>query len=73
MLASHAFKPMTFVYNKKAAVDIAFVSPLYRGSVGVIHGVFQVAASRVFTASFQRLFHSKSAHLAISVVDFHLC
>ena len=40
MLASHAFRPMIFVYNKKAVVDFAFISPLYRGSVGVIYGVF---------------------------------
>ena len=73
MLASHAFKPMTFIYNKKAAVNFAFASPLYKGSVGVVYRVFQVAAFYIFAASFQRLFHSKSAHFAINVINFHLC
>jgi len=73
MLASHAFKPITFVCNKNAAVNSAFISLLYRGIVGVIYGVFQVAAFYVFAVSFQCLFHSKSAHFAINVVDFHLC
>ena len=72
MLASHAFRPITFVYNKNAAVDSAFVSPLYRGIVGVVYGVFQVAAFCVFAAFFQCLFHLRSAYLAINVVDFHL-
>jgi len=40
MLANHAFRPITFVYNKNAAVDFAFVSPLYKGIVGVIYEVF---------------------------------
>ena len=73
MLASHAFRPITFVCNKNAIVNSAFVSPLYKGIVGVIHGVFQVAVSYVFTAFFQCLFHSRSAHFAINVIDFHLC
>jgi len=73
MLASHAFKPITFVCNKNAAVDSAFVSPLYRGTVGVVYRVFQVAVFYVFVIFFQYLFHSRSAHLAMNVVDFHLC
>jgi len=73
MLASHAFRPITFVHNKNVAVDSAFVSPSYRGIVGVVYGVFQVAASYVFVASFQCFFHLRSAHLAINVIDFHLC
>jgi len=40
MLASHAFKPIVFVYNKNVAVDFAFISPLYKGIVGVVYGVF---------------------------------
>ena len=40
ILVSHAFKLMTFVYNRKAAVDFIFISPLYRESVNVIYGVF---------------------------------
>ena len=38
MLVSYAFRPKTSVYNKKAAVDSAFVSPLYRGRVSVTMG-----------------------------------
>ena len=45
MLVSHAFRPITFVYNKNTAVDFAFVSPLYRGIVGVIYGVFLLQTS----------------------------
>ena len=37
MLASYAFRPITSVYNKNAVVDFVFVSPLYRGTVGVVH------------------------------------
>ena len=72
MLASHAFRPITSIYNKNAAVDSVFVSPLYKGIVGVVHRVFQVTAFCVFAAFFQCLFHSRSAHLAINVVGFHL-
>ena len=73
MFASHAFRPRTSVRNRKAAVDSAFVSPLYRGRVGVDYGVFYVAASYVFTALFYCCFYLRSAHLAISVVDLYLC
>ena len=69
---SHAFRPRTSVYNKKAAVDSAFVSPLYRGRVGVDYGVFHMAASCAFAASFHCCFYLRSAHLAISIVDLHL-
>ena len=40
MLASYVFRPITSVYNKNAAIDFAFVSPLYRGTVGVVYKVF---------------------------------
>ena len=73
MLASHAFKPITFVYNKNAAVDSAFISPLYKGIVGVVHGVFQMAVFCDFAIFFQCLFYLRSAHLAINVINFHLC
>ena len=73
MLVSHAFRPRTSVYSKKAAVDSAFVSPLYRGRVGVDYGVFHVAASCTFTTSFHYRFYLRSAHLVISVVDLYLC
>ena len=73
MLTSYAFRPKTSVHSRKAAVDSTFVSPLYRGRVGVNYGVFHVAASYVFAASFYYYFHSRSAYLAISVVDLYLC
>jgi len=56
MLAIHAFKPITFVYNKNAAVDFVFVSPLYKRIVGVVHKVFQVAVFYDFAVSFQHFF-----------------
>ena len=73
ILVSYTFRPKTSVRSRKAAVDSAFVSPSYRGSIGVDYGVFHVAASCVFAACFQRYFYSRSAYLAISVVDLHLC
>ena len=72
MLASHAFRPRTSVRSRKAAVDSAFVSTLYRGRVGVDHGVFHVAASYAFAVSFHRRFYLRSAHLAISIIDLYL-
>ena len=73
MLVSHAFRPRTSVRSRKVAVDSAFVSPLYRGRVGVDHGVFYMAASCAFVAFFHCRFYLRSAHLVISVVDFYLC
>ena len=73
MLASHAFRPRTSVRSRKAAVDSAFVSPLYKGRVGVNYRVFHMAASCIFTAFFHYCFYLRSAYLVISVVDFHLC
>ena len=72
MLISYAFRPKTSVYSKKAAVDSAFISPLYRGRVGVAYGVFHVAAFCAFAAFFHYRFYLRSAHLAISVVDLYL-
>ena len=72
MLVSYIFRPKTSVYSRKAAVDSAFVSPLYRGRVGVDYGVFYMAASCAFAASFHCYFYSRSAHLIISVVDLYL-
>ena len=40
MLASYAFRPIIFVHNKNAAVDFAFISPLYKGIVNVVYRVF---------------------------------
>ena len=73
MLASHIFRPKTSVCSKKAAVDSTFISPLYRGRVGVDYGVFHIAISCAFTASFYCRFYLRSAYLAISIVDFYLC
>ena len=73
MLVSYTFRPKTSIYSKKAAVDSAFVSPLYRGRVGVDYGVFYMAASCAFTASFHCHFYLRSAYLAISIVDLYLC
>ena len=72
MLASHAFRPRTSVRSRKAAVDSAFVSPLYRGRVGVDYRVFHMAVSCVFTISFYHYFYLRSVHLVISIVDFYL-
>ena len=73
MLASYAFRPRTSVRSRKAAVDSAFISPLYRGRVGINYRVFYIAASCIFATSFYRRFYLRSAHLIISIVDLHLC
>ena len=73
ILVSHAFKPRTSVYSKKAAIDSAFISPLYKGRVGINYEVFYVAASYAFTASFHYYFYLRSAYLAISIVNLYLC
>ena len=72
MLTSHAFSFRTFVLNRNAAVDFAFVCPLYRGRVNIIYRVFYIAALCAFAAFFQRHFHLVSAHLAMYVVDLYL-
>ena len=73
MLASYAFRPRTSIRSRKAAIDSTFVSPSYRGRVGVDYRVFHMATSYVFAASFHRRFYLRSAHLAISIVDLYLC
>ena len=73
MLTSYAFSPKISVCSKKAAVDFAFNCPLYRGRVAVVHGVFHVVALCAFTAFFHRRFYSVPAHLAMHIVDLHLC
>ena len=72
MLMSHAFRPRTSIHSRKAAVDSAFVSPSYKGRVGVNHRVFHMAASCAFAASFYYYFYLRSAYLAINIVDFYL-
>ena len=73
MLASYAFRPRTSIRSRKAAIDSTFVSPLYRGRVGINYKVFYVAASYIFATLFYRRFYLRSAYLAISMVDLHLC
>ena len=72
MLASHAFSPRISVHSKNAAVDSAFVCPLYRGRVAFDHGVLHMVALYALTAFFQRCFYSLSAYLAMHIVDLHL-
>ena len=72
MLASHAFRPRTSIRSRKATINSAFISPSYRGRVGVDYGVFHIAASCVFAASFYCRFYLRSAYFAISIVDLHL-
>ena len=72
MLASHIFSPKISVRSKNAAVDSAFVYPLYRGRVAFNHGVLHIVTLCTLAAFFQRYFHSISTHLAIHVVDLYL-
>ena len=72
MLVSHIFRPKTSVCNRKAAVDSAFISPLYRGRVGVDYRVFYIAVSCIFAAFFHYCFYLRSAHLVINIVDLYL-
>ena len=73
MLASHVFSPRISVQSKNAAVDSAFVYPLYRGRVAFNYGVFYIVTLCALAAFFQRCFYSISAHLAMHVVDLYLC
>ena len=73
MLISYTFSPRISVRSRKAAVDSAFDCPLYRGRVAVVYGVFYVVALCAFAAFFHCRFYSVSAHLAMHVVDLHLC
>ena len=73
MLTSYAFSPRTSVCSRKAAIDSVFNCSLYRGRVAVVHRVFYVVTLCTFAAFFYCHFYSMSAHLAMHVVDFHLC
>jgi hypothetical protein len=73
MLTSYAFSPRTSIRSRKAAVDSAFVCPLYRGRVSINYRVLYVVAPCDFAAFFQRRFHLISAHLGIHKVDLNLC
>jgi hypothetical protein len=73
MLASYTFRPRTSVRSRKAAVDSAFVCPLYRGRVAFTYRVLHIVTFYAFAAFSQRRFHLLSAHLTIHIVDLHLC
>ena len=72
MLVSYAFRPKTSICSKKAAVDSAFVSSLYRGRVGVDYRVFHMAISCTFATFFYHRFYLRFAYLVISIVDLYL-
>ena len=72
MLTSYAFRPRTSIRSRKATIDSAFISPLYRGRVGVNYRVFYMAMSCIFAASFYRRFYLRSTYLIISIVDLYL-
>ena len=72
MLASHAFRPRTSVCSRKAAIDSAFICPLYRGRVAFTYGVLHVVTFCAFAAFSQYRFHSLSAHFAIHIVNLYL-
>ena len=72
MLASYIFSPRISVRSKNAAVDSAFVCPLYRGRVAFDYGVLYIVALCVLAAFFQRYFYSISAHLVMHMVDLYL-
>ena len=72
MLASHIFSPKISVQSKNAAVDSAFIYPLYRGRVAFDYRVLYIVALCALVAFFQRHFHSMSAHLAMHIVDLYL-
>ena len=73
MLASYTFSLKISICSRKAAIDSAFDCPLYRGRVAVVYGVFHVVALCAFAAFFHHYFHLVSAHLAMHIVDLHLC
>ena len=73
MLASYAFSPRISVCSRNAAVDSAFVCLLYKERVAFNYGVFYMVALCALAAFFQCHFYSLSAHLAMHMVDLHLC
>ena len=73
MLVSHAFRPRTSVHSRNVAVDSTFICPLYRGRVAFNYGVLYIITFFAFIALSQHHFYSLSAHLAMHIVDFHLC
>ena len=73
MLASHAFRPRTSVYSRNAAVDSAFVCPLYRGKVAFDHRVLYIVTFFTFTALSQCCFYLLSAYFVMYIVNLYLC
>ena len=73
MLASYTFRPRTSVYSRNAAINSAFICPLYRGKIAFNHGVLYIVTFFAFAALSQHRFHSLSAHLAMHIVDLLLC
>ena len=72
MLISYLFSPRTSVCSRKAAVDSAFVCPLYRGRVGFNYRVLYIVILYAFTAFFQRRFHLRSTYFIIYIVNLYL-
>ena len=72
MLASYTFRPRTSVYSKNAAVDSAFVCPLYRGRVTFNYRVLHIVAFFAFAALSQHHFYLLSAYLVMYIVDLYL-
>ena len=52
ILASHAFSPRISIQSRNAAVDSAFVYPLYRGRVAFDYGVLYIVALCALAAFF---------------------
>ena len=52
MLISYTFSPKTSINSRKAAIDSAFIYPLYRGRVSINYRVLCVVTFYVFTTFF---------------------
>jgi len=52
MLIRYTFSSKTFIYNRKAAINSAFICPLYREKVNIIYRVLYVVPLYAFTAFF---------------------
>ena len=73
MLTSYTFRPKTSVHSRNAAVDSAFVCPLYRGKVAFDYGVLHIVTFFAFAALSQHRFYLLSAYLMMYIVDLYLC
>ena len=72
MLTSYTFSPKISICSKNAAIDSAFICPLYKGRVTFNYGVLYIVALYALTAFFQCYFHLMSAYLAMHIVDLYL-